>query len=108
MAKKSPRVTRPYLDGYMTLDAKRKALQRQAKDIGKQLAEIEDRLIAYVHERGGEARCVTQSGYRLAITIGNGSVSWKEAYIKVAGQKKAEKLIAATETKETLEVELLK
>ncbi len=109
MAKKAaaPRITTKDIDTYFALDAKRKAFNRQAKDIEKQQDEIEDKLLAYTRVHGGDAKSTETCGARLAIITKNGAVPWKEEFIRTQGLKAAEKLIAAQPTKEALQVERL-
>jgi hypothetical protein len=48
---------------------------------------------------------VISCGYRLAIVQKNGTVSWKDEFVRAAGHEKAEELLAAAPKKDVLSVE---
>lgn len=97
------RITRATIEEYLALDAQRKALSRQSSDLKKRQDEIEEQLKAFVRDSG--ERSVKRSGFVLALTTEKGSVSWKGEFVKLAGQERAEELIAAAPTKEGFTVE---
>ncbi|MDX1963916.1 MAG: hypothetical protein SFX18_12240 [Pirellulales bacterium] len=98
------RVTRAQIERYFKLEAKRKELQRQASDLGKQVEEIENELIEYVEQNGGEARSVTTCGHVLAIVQKAGTVQWKPEFIRVAGQRAADQIIAAAPPRDAFSI----
>jgi len=93
------------LEAYFRLDQQRLALNRRAKDIEKVQAALEQKFLEYVREEGGPERATTRCGYRLAIINKPGSVSWVTEFLRVAGEKEAERLRAAAPPKEVLVVE---
>jgi hypothetical protein len=103
-ASKAPHVTKVDIEQYLELDARRRALMREASDIAKQQAEVADKLSEFVAAHGGRERSCTRSGYVLAIITKPGSVSWKPEFIRVAGEAAAEALIAAAPPREALTV----
>ena len=96
-------ITRKTIEAYLELDAQRKALSRQASDLKKKQDELEEQLKTFVRESG--ERTVKRSGYVLSLTTEKGSVAWKGEFVKLAGQQRAEELIAAAPTKEGFSVE---
>lgn len=98
-------VTQKTIEQYLALHANRRELQRRAKALDKEAEEIESHLAAYVAAHGGKAKSVKRSGYVLSLQAQAGSVQWKPAFISVAGQDAAEKLIADAEPRESLHVE---
>jgi hypothetical protein len=101
----APRLTRAQLTKYFELDARRLALQRQAKDLEALQEKIEQKAMAVVKTEGGKERTVLTCGYVLAIKDANGAVAWKSEFVRVAGSAAAEKLIAAAPKKEKLSIE---
>lgn len=99
------RLTKKEIEAYLDLHERRKALQRQARDLDKQAELIEEKLMEYVAAEGGAERSVRSCGFVLAIQTARGSVSWKQEFIAVAGEKKAESLIAAAPPRDVLSVE---
>lgn len=97
------RVTRKMIEEYLALDAQRKAANRQAEALEKQQDAIEAQLMAHVRESG--ERSVKRCGFVLALTTKKGQVGWKGEFVKLAGQERAEELIAAAPTKEGFTVE---
>ncbi len=102
---KLPRVTKKLIEEHQELEARRKALSREASDLRKQQDAIEEALVALVREEGGKARSVKKCGYVLAMHDASGSVGWKQEFVKVAGIDAAEELIAAAPKREVLSVE---
>ena len=96
---------RAELARYFELEAERKSLQRQAKDLEKLQAELEEKFTAYVLAEGGPERALMRCGYRLAIDSKPGSVSWKGEFLKLAGPERAEELVQAAPSKDVLVIE---
>jgi len=90
---------------FLDLEERRKTLEREARQLGKQSGEIADRLLAYARAHGGKGQSIVRSGYVLAVVIGRGSVPWKQEFVRVAGLDAAEALIAAAPPVEKLSVE---
>lgn len=104
-AEKVANVSKKDLDEYFALEERRQSLNRQAKDLEKLQGDLEAKFEAYVRAKGGPEKSITRCGYRVAIILKNGSVAWKEAFLKLAGPKRAEKLVQSTPKKEVLVVE---
>lgn len=108
MAKSSkaqvPHVTKRDIQEFLDLEEQARSLKRQAKAIEKKAELIEKTLFAFVRANGGKERSVLRSGFVLAITDSRCSVTWKNEFIRVAGDKAAEALIEAAPKKEKLTV----
>ncbi len=82
------------LERWEELDDQRKELARQSRDLGKEQAEIEQKVEAFVRDQAGKTRTMERSGFRLSILTVAASVSWKSLFQKTAGVaavKQAEK-----------------
>jgi hypothetical protein len=99
-------VTKKDLEQWQAWDEQIRALRRQASDLAKLQAELEEqKLSPWVREHGGPELCCVRSGFRLAIVLKDGSPSWKKEFIKVAGEGAAEAIIASLPKKEALSVQ---
>ncbi|MGC4004663.1 MAG: hypothetical protein QM811_16715 [Pirellulales bacterium] len=110
MAKKSaksevPHVTVKEIQKYLGLDEQRKQLNRESAALKKQADAIEADIEKFIRANGGKELSVTRSGYRLAILTAAGSVAWKDEFVKLAGNERAEELRAAAPPREFLSVE---
>lgn len=92
---------------FLELDDNRKTLNRLAASVERQGNLIKSDLFAHVQEHGGSARMVEHADYRLTIHTEDGTVSWKDEYIKLAGAAAAEDLLTKAEKKEKLLIEQL-
>lgn len=100
-----PYVTKAMIQEYLDLEERRKALNREATDLGKRASAIAEKLEAYVTAKGGKERSVVRSGYRLSIKLANGFVPWKQEFIRVAGQEEANRLTRECPKREVLAVD---
>lgn len=108
MAKSAvPNITIKDLEAWETLENQRKEGAREARDLGKQQAIIEAKIQAFVEAKGGKSRSVQRSGFRLAIEQVKGSVAWKTEFISLAGQERAEELVANAPPKDVVVIERL-
>jgi hypothetical protein len=87
--------TRPKLSQlrkWQRLEVKRLKLQRQVKDLATLQGQLETDFRPYVEAEGGPEKCVFLDGFRLAIELKNGSVSWQKEFVKVTSEAAAEEL----------------
>lgn len=106
MAKaEAPYVTKALIQEFLSLEERRKALNREAADLAKQSAAIAEKLTTFVAVNGGKERSVVRSGYRLSIKLTNGFVPWKQEFIRVAGQDEANRLSRECPKREVLAVD---
>lgn len=103
--KKHPRVTKALIEKYLKLEEERKSLSRQSKDLKVEQDVIHEAMEQFVRDNGGKGKTVSHAGFVLAIITKNGSVSWKDEFVKKCGSEIAEELIAAAPKKEELTVE---
>lgn len=101
----APYVTATDIESYLEIEDQRLALGRQQRDLEKQAAPLKKKLMDFVRAKGGKAMAVTRSGFRLAIELVTGSVSWKPEFIRVAGQDAADEISANCPKRESLRVE---
>lgn len=92
------------LERYLELGERRKALSREAYELGKDEAALAADILRYVQTHGGPTRSLTKWGYRLAILVKRGTVSWKQAFIDRLGSSVARDLEKAAPTKDLLDV----
>jgi hypothetical protein len=110
MAKKKPTKPVPHvgledLKRYFMLDQKRLHLNRLAKAVLTEMAELEKTFTELVHAVGGPEKCVVRCEYRLMLKGERVNVKWKDHFIKAKGAEKAAKIIAAQPMKDVLVVE---
>ena len=103
--KVSTAVGKAEIERYFKLDAERLSLARQVKDLAALQEKIEEKMIALVKAKGGKLRSVVRCGYLLSLSDKDGSVKWKDEFVRVAGSEAAEKLIRAAPKKETFSIE---
>lgn len=105
---KPKNITKADIEQYLALEAERKEANRQAYLLGKKAAGLKDAIMAFVAAKcGGKTRSITRSGFRLSLLEVAGSVAWKAAYVALAGQERADELVAEAPTKDELQVERL-
>jgi hypothetical protein len=102
---KAPHVTSTDIETYLSLEEERLELGRKARDLEKKAEPLKKKLKEFVRIKGGKALSTVRSGFRLALELVNGSVSWKPEFIRVAGQDAADEIIAACPKRESLSVE---
>jgi hypothetical protein len=101
-------ITRADIEKYLAIEDQRRELGRQMYLLTKQANAIEDKLEAYVLAKAPtKSRTIERSGYRLSIVEKAGAVSWKTAFVDVAGQAKADELVAAAPPRDELAIEKL-
>lgn len=98
----APYVTKNDIQEYLAIEERRKALNREAADLGKQSDVIKEKLMLFARANGGS---VARSGYRLAIKLATGFVAWKQEFIRVAGQEEANRLTRDCPKRETLSID---
>jgi hypothetical protein len=92
------------VETYLLLEDERKSLSRQASDLNKQAEKIEARLHAHVLKHGGTQRALVVGPYALAVVDQGGKVQWKQKFVELHGERKAEELIAAAPGSTVLKV----
>ena len=102
------KLTKAEIDRYFELEEERKALARQSKDLQALQDALYEKMFAAVQVKGGDERALVTCGYRLAIVQKNGTVAWKQEFVKAAGSAAAEALIASAPKKDELLVERAK
>lgn len=90
MARMLEKVTQDQLAEFVRLEKERKELESKARAIGKRTKTLHDHFLACLEGAGRTS--VLRSGYRLTITEGRASVSWKDAFIEFAGPLAADEL----------------
>lgn len=105
---KCPRVVAADVERYLSLEAERLDLNRQAKDKKRLADEIETKLWTWVEHHGGEARCKTLADFLLAIKTEAGRVSWADEFVRVAGEEEAQRLRKACPPREYFTVERIR
>ena len=98
-------ITKKKIAEYVALEKKRKKLNREAEQVGKQAQLLEEEFMQDVRERGGETRTIKSCGYILAIKTKANSVQWKPEFIRVASLAAAEEVIKNAGTKEVFSFE---
>jgi hypothetical protein len=101
-------VTREDLDSFWALDERRRELQRQDDALEREAKPLKERFLAHVRAKGGDARAVVTCGFCLAIKLADGSVRWKDEFVKLAGADAAAELQGAVPQRESLSVTLVK
>lgn len=105
------RVTKADLEEYFSLNEERKALNRQGQDLAKRIAKLEEKFTQHVADHGGQERSCIRCGYRLALVVKNGTVSWITEFLRMCKlakrdpEEEAEKVRAAAPKKDELVVE---
>lgn len=79
-------------------------LRRQANALAKVQTELEGKILPYVEEHGGKARCLTVGAYTLLVEMKKASVQWKPEFVKVAGDGAAQAIIDAQPSKPVLSI----
>ncbi len=102
----APKFPRAKVLKYFELDAQRKQLEREAKSLKAQQEAIEAELEPIVSQADG--RKIDREGFTLYITTRRCAVGWKQEFVKVKGDKAAEKLIQSQPTKDELVIERTK
>lgn len=97
--------TKKDIEKYLSLEERRKALQREARALEAEAEPLETLMLEFVRAKGGDARSVERSGFVLAIGTRAGTVRWKDEFVRECGNKKAEALIEAAPPREFLSVE---
>lgn len=101
----APEVSEEEIATFLAIEKKRLKAQREAGDFEKQNKKTKEKLKAFVEARGGSDRTTTHYGYVLSLIEKAGTVPWKEEFILVAGQEKAEQLVSSCPPKFSLVVE---
>ncbi len=101
------RITKALLDEWAAAEERRLLLSGEARDIAKRQREIEEALKPAILAKAGDTRRIESCGFELAIITEKGSVGWKSEFIRVAGLKEANRLIAAAPEKEKVEIRQL-
>jgi hypothetical protein len=92
------------IEKFLLIEAERKSLNRQAAELEKQASKIEAALHAHVLANGGPTRALACERYSLVVIDKPMAVKWKEEFIRIAGQKEAERLIDAAGKRTALEI----
>ncbi|MCE9605091.1 MAG: hypothetical protein K8U03_09350 [Planctomycetia bacterium] len=92
---------------YLELEDNRKTLNRLAGSVERQGDPIYEDLLEHTRANGGVEKEVVHAGYRLTIHTVEGTVKWKDEFIKLAGAAMAEDLQSKAEKREKLEIEPL-
>ena len=95
-------VTIKRIDQYLELQAERKELNRKARLIESQMSSMMSDFRAAIDKNKGKP--LAKGNYVLSLQTKAGRVSWKDAYISVAGIKQAEKLTQAAEPVEYVQI----
>jgi hypothetical protein len=83
-------------------DERRRALEREARQLKQANDQVEDAIEAALLREGKEA--CRRHGFKLELVNGRAVVSWKEEYLKVAGPEAAAAAIAAAPTPKRLAI----
>lgn len=86
---------------YLELQAKRRALLREADALSRVEAAVSSRLWSFAASNGGE---VKKGKYVLSLVEVNGRPSWKNEFIRVAGEEAARDVVANLPTELKLNV----
>lgn len=89
---KAPWVTGDDVKLYLRLEAERKSLQRRASDLEKRAKKLARQMLAYIRYWGGKKKACIRSGYIMRIDLVDGQISWKQEFIRVAGQTSADRV----------------
>lgn len=105
MSAKGPHLVRAEIEEYLELEKQRFAKQREAADLEKLAKVLKAKIWEFVEAKGGNARSCERSGFVLAIHQKAGSPSWKEEFLRVAGQSAAAQIVADCPQRDYLVVE---
>jgi len=105
MSQDIKRMTTDEISEFLSLEEERRRLNRLAADLEKKAKPIKEKILQFVRTTGGKSRSVVSCGHVLAIITRAGTVTWKDEFIRVAGEDEAEKLRSAVPPTEMLSVE---
>lgn len=97
-------LTRKDLLRYLELDAKRLALNREAKALEREQDLIEPKIKDAIRTDGKKG-ALFKWGYNLLLTMVRGQVKWKDEFIRVAGAEEASKVAENPPDRESLVIE---
>jgi len=102
---KVPNITRHEIEEFLELDKRRKELEREARQLKARQDRIEADLLVFTRAKSKKpGSAVTRSGFTLSIFEGRPYVNWKNEFVDVAGNDKAELLIKAAKGREKIQV----
>lgn len=93
------------IEQFLDLDEQRKALNRQADSLKRQVDLLGEKITQHIVDEGGKAHRLVYRGFLLAIDLAKGTVRWKDEFIRLAGSEEADKLAAAAPPREVLVVQ---
>lgn len=80
-------ITAKSLAHYVELDEERKGLEREARNIQKEIELIGDEFREELKRR--KVNSVKEGSYQVQLVDGRASVSWKDEFIRIAGSERA-------------------
>lgn len=95
------KITIATVDRYLELQEMRRKLNREADSLEREEKMLRSAMFEATQAAGGT---LTKGKHRLAIVEKNGTVSWKDAFIRVAGAEEALRLQEDAPKREALEV----
>lgn len=100
-------LTKRELSDYLVDIETRKAVERAGRMLKKTEDDRTARFTAEVIERGGPEKCLIEAGHRLTLQSEDGTVSWREEFVKIAGEQAATALMNDAPKRLKLHVEPL-
>lgn len=97
--------TKAEIRRFLKFEQRRKEANRLADDLERQCDPLKLKIKAHVEAVGGPERAVIHHDFRLAIEQVNGAVSWKDAFLEVAGEEEAAQRRANAPKRDLLKVE---
>lgn len=95
-------VTLQELERFAELEERRKQADREARNLGKEIAQLRRKFEAAMQADGKQA--ATRYGFRLVFVEGRPRVAWKDEFIRIAGSESADQLMADAPRPAKLEV----
>ena len=87
-------ISREDLESFVEMDEERKAAQRKADDLEKQLKPLKEKLMKFTLDKGGYNKVVGKLGHSLSVVKVKGQPSWKVEFLNLAGQDKVDEVTA--------------
>lgn len=97
-------VTREEIAQYLSYEKDRLAAQRQVDNLARAAKPLKEKIEAYAQTHGGKDRTCRHAGYVLQFLLRKVPPSWKDEFLRVAGEAEAAKVQSEERTKEYLVV----
>jgi len=99
MAEKGP-LTKEEIEQWRDLDERRKAADRTKRALEKEQEPLDEKIAAYIRDKGGSDRTTVHFGYVLAFGQRQSQPSWLTEFIKLKSVEEAERLKKAAPMKD--------